>query len=184
MATYDFKKLDEKISAAAERFKNETASLRTGRANPALVEDIKIEAYGTSNPLKNLSSVTVENAKTLIIQPWDKSILEAIEKGIANSSLGLRPAVQKDAIRVTLPDLTQERRQALLKLLKEKLEDAKVSLRQARDETWKDIQERERAKTISEDEKFRLKGQMEERAKKGAERLEETSQKKEKEISE
>ncbi|MDP3785046.1 MAG: ribosome recycling factor [bacterium] len=181
---YDFKKLDEKINAAVNHFKNETASLRTGRANPALVEDIKIEAYGTLTPLKNLSSITTENAKTLIIQPWDKSILEAIEKGISNSSLGLRPAVQKDVIRVILPDLTQERRQTLLKLLKEKLEEARVSLRQARDEVWKDIQERERAKTISEDEKFRLKDQMEDRAKKGIERLEAASQKKEKEILE
>ncbi|MBI4059641.1 ribosome recycling factor [Candidatus Giovannonibacteria bacterium] len=184
MPSYDFKKLDEKITALRERFKNETAGLRTGRANPALVEDIKVEAYGAQNPLKNLASITVENAKTLLIQPWDKSLLEALEKGISASSLGLRPSVQKDVIRVILPDLTQERRETLTKLLKEKLEEARVLLRQARDETWKDIQERERAKTISEDEKFRLKGQMEEQAKKGTEKLEEAAKKKEREILE
>src|SRR3989344_866676 len=126
---YDFKKLEEKINAAAERFKNETASLRTGRANPALVQDLKIEAYGETNSLKNLASISTEDAKTISVQPWDKSLLEAIEKGINNSALGLRASAAKDKVRVVLPAITQERRQALLKLLKEKLEETRVSLR-------------------------------------------------------
>ena len=181
---YDFKKLEEKINAAAERFKNETASLRTGRANPALVQDLKIEAYGETNSLKNLASISTEDAKTISVQPWDKSLLEAIEKGINNSALGLRASAAKDKVRVVLPAITQERREALLKLLKKKLEETRVSLRKARDEVWKDIQEKERSKAISEDEKFRLKEQMEEKIKTGAEKLDEVAKKKEREIME
>ena len=181
---YDFKTLEEKISSATKRFESESASLRTGRASPALVQDLKIEAYGETNSLKNLASISTEDAKTISVQPWDKSLLEAIEKGINNSALGLRASAAKDKVRVVLPAITQERRQALLKLLKEKLEETRVSLRKARDEVWKDIQEKERSKAISEDEKFRLKEQMEEKIKTGAEKLDEVEKKKEREIME
>lgn len=181
---YDFKKLDDKIQGALRHFETEVASLRTGRANPALVENIKIEAYGTENQLKNLSAVRVEDAKTLVIEPWDKSLIEAISKGIETSSLGIMPVVQKDFIRVSLPPLTQERRAALIKVLRDNLEETRVSIRKARDEVWKEIQDKERRKEMSEDEKFRLKDQMEERVKKGTEKLEGISKKKEKDISE
>lgn len=181
---YDFKKLEEKINTAVRWFESEVQSLRTGRANPALAENIKVEAYGAMQPLKNLASIMVEDARTLKIEPWDKSLLEVIEKGIRASNLGLRPAVSQDLVRVVLPELTQERRQALLKLLKEKLEETRISFRKARDEAWKEIQERERSKEISEDGKFRLKDQLEEKIKKAMEKLEGISRKKEKEITE
>lgn len=181
---YNFKTLEEKISSATKHLEAEGAALRTGRASPALLEDLKIEAYGEASPLKNLASISAEDAKTISVQPWDKSLLEAIEKGINNSALGLRASSAKDKVRVILPAITQERRQVLLKLLREKLEETRVTLRKARDEVWKDIQEKERSKTISEDEKFRLKEQMEEKMKTGAEKLEELAKKKEKEILE
>ena len=181
---YSFKKLEDKISATIKYFEGDTASLRTGRANPTLIEDVKIEAYGELNPLKNIASITVEDARTLLVQPWDKALLEVIEKGIKAANLGLQPAVTKDIIRVALPMLTQERRQSLIKVLKEKLEEARVRLRKHRDEVWKEIQNEERAKKISEDEKFRLKDQLEEKIKKGVEKLEEFAKRKEKEILE
>ena len=110
--------------------------------------------------------------------------MEAIEKGIASANLGLKTSPSKDILRAVLPDLTEERRKSLIKLLGEKLEDARVSIRKARDEVWKDIQEKERAKEISEDGKFRLKDQMEEKVKKATSKLEEASAKKEREITE
>ncbi|MBI2610256.1 ribosome recycling factor [Candidatus Giovannonibacteria bacterium] len=181
---YDFKKLEEKVGGGVRHFESEIASLRTGRANPALLEEIKIDAYDTSNPLKNVAAINVEDARTLTVQPWDKSLMEAIEKGIRASNLGLNAVVSKDLIRVTLPQLTEERRGQLMKLLKEKLEEARVNIRKARDEVWKEIQDKERAKEISEDEKFRLKEQMEEKIKKGIEKLDEIFAKKEREIKE
>ena len=179
---YDFKKLEDKIAGGISHFESETSSLRTGRANPALVEDIKIDAYGTPNPLKNIAAISIENAKTIIVQPWDRSLLESIEKGIAASNIGLRPVVAKDILRVILPDLTEERRQSVIKILKEKLEESRVSVRKARDEVWREIQGLERQKKISEDEKFRLKEQMEDRIKKATLKIEGIAKKKEGEI--
>ncbi len=181
---YDFKKLDEKLDGTVKFFEGEVASFRSGRANPALIEDIKVEAYGAVSLLKNLAAIRAENGKTLVVEAWDKSLMETIAKGIATANLGLKTSPSKDILRVVLPDLTEERRKSLVKLLGEKLENARVSVRKARDEVWKDIQERERAKEISEDEKFRLKNQMEERIKKSTSKLEELSTKKEREITE
>jgi ribosome recycling factor len=182
--TYNFKRLEKKIADILAAFTEEISSLRTGRASPSLVENIKIEAYETINPLKNLASITLDDPKTLIVQPWDKSLVDTIQKAIEASSLGIKSAAVKDFIRIVLPPLTEERRITLVKLLKEKLEEARISIRKARDETWKDIQEKERGKEISEDDKFRLKDQMEDKIKKGTEKLEEAYRKKEKEIKE
>lgn len=184
MLVYDFKKLEEKVAALAKHFESEISSLRTGRATPALLENIRIEAYGVLSPLKNVASVIVQDPKTLLVEPWDKSLLEAIGKALEASNLGAKPIAVKDSIRIALPSLTEERRGALRKLLKEKLEETRISLRKARDEVWKEIQDKERKKEISEDDKFRLKEQMEEKIKKGGEKLEELSRKKEREITE
>ncbi len=180
---YDFKRFDEKIAGVISFFENEIATLRTGRATPALLENIKVEAYGTTNSIKNVAAVRTEDAKTLIVEPWDKSIIENVAKGIETSNLGIQPVIQKGFVRVTLPSLTQERRTTLLKILSEKLEDARVNIRKFRDELWKDIQAEEKAKKFSEDEKFRLKNQMEEKVKKIMENLENTAGRKEKEIT-
>lgn len=169
---------------AVKHFEEEIAALRTGRANPALVENIKVNAYGAVNPIKNLASIAVEDARTLLIQPWDKSLLEALAKGIEASGLGLKPTVTKDLLRLHLPELTHERRETLRKLLREKLEETRVLLRKARDEVWREIQERERRKEISEDEKFRLKEEMEKKMREAMEKLDAAAEKKEKEIGE
>ena len=181
---YNFKKFNEKVTSFLRHLESEIVSLRTGRASPALLENIQVRAYGTLNPLKNVASIVVDDPRTLSVEPWDKSLLEAILKAIEVSSLGVRPIPFKNSLRVSLPPLTAERREALLKILKEKLEESRISLRQARDEVWKDIQEKERRGIISEDDKFRFKNEMEELVKKGGEKLEEISRKKEKEIKE
>lgn len=181
---FDFKKFDEKISVLAKHLENEVASLRTGRATPALLENVRVEAYGISNPLKNVASIIVEDPKTLLVEPWDKSLLETISRAIEASNAGVRPVAVKDSLRISLPPLTQERRQALLRVLKEKLEETRISLRKIRDEIWKEIQGEEKNKKISEDQKFRLKEEMEERIRKAGEKLEAIAKKKEKEIIE
>ncbi|OGF51663.1 ribosome recycling factor [Candidatus Giovannonibacteria bacterium RIFCSPLOWO2_02_FULL_43_11b] len=184
MMAYDFKKMEEKLNFLASHFEFEMTSLRTGRATPALLENVRVEVYGSANQLKNVASIVVEDAKTLLVQPWDKGLMETISKAIETSNIGVQPVVAKDSIRISLPSLTEERRKALVKILKEKTEEAKISLRKARDEVWRDIQEKEKAKTISEDEKFRFKEEMEKKIKHGGEKLDEIAAKKEREIME
>ena len=137
---YDFKKLDEKILSSIKYFESEVATLRTGRATPALLESIKVEAYGENNALKNVASIVIEDPKTLLVQPWDKGLIDAICKAIEASNMGSQPVVTKDSIRISLPSLTEERRKSLIKVLNEKAEETKISIRKSRDEVWKEIQ--------------------------------------------
>ncbi|MEK7596433.1 MAG: ribosome recycling factor [Patescibacteria group bacterium] len=179
----NFSKLDIEIKKAIDWFGHEIISLRTGRANPALVEDLEIDSYGFKAPLKHIAAISAEDARTLIIKPWDKNNVPAIESAVRSSGLNLQPLADKDIVRIIIPELTEERRQTLKKLLKEKLEQAKVSVRRARDEAWSEIQKKERAAEISEDDKFRLKDKMQEKIDEAFKKLEETAGKKEKEIT-
>lgn len=138
-------------------FRGEVASLRTGRATPALVEDIEVEQYGTKQPLKHIASLSTPDPRTILIQPWDRTMLEAIGKAIESSSLHVAPVALTDSIRVVLPQLTEERRRDLLKLLNAKAEEARMRSRKRRDEAWKEVQQAEKDKILSEDEKFRAK---------------------------
>lgn len=141
---------------AIEFLKRDISGLRTGRATPALVEDIAIEAYGTRQPLKSVASITVADAKTLNIEPWDKSLMQAVEVGIRNSSLGISPVNDGKLIRLPLPTLTSERRAELIKVLHQKLEGAKIALRKVREEIRDQIEGAEKNKQISEDEKIQV----------------------------
>ena len=152
----DFKVKLEKI---IERLKQEVSSLRTGRATPALVEDLEVDYYGVKTPLKAIASISSPEPRTLEIKPWDKNAIQPIEKAIQGSSLGLNPVTDRDAIRLSIPSLTEERRKELLKLLGKHLEEARIQVRRERDEVLKEIERREKAKGISEDEKFRQKNE-------------------------
>lgn len=178
----DFNALDLKIKHVQEWLNKELASLRTGRASPLILENIKIDYYGKSTPLSHLSSIRVEDARTLVIEPWDKNLMEDIAKGISKSGLGIQPVASKDFIRIVLPPLTQERRRMLSKIVGEKLEEARISLRTTRDEYWSEIKKREREKEISQDDKFQLKEKLEEAIKKGNAELEKIAQSKKQEI--
>ena len=181
---YNFSNFKNELRKVEEFLGKEYNQLNIGRASPMVLDGVSVESYGSFVPLKNVASVSIEDPKTLRIAPWDKSQIKNIEKAIAGANLGLSAATDDLGIRVIFPQLTTETRQTLVKVLKEKLEETRISLRKARDEVWKEIQDKERKKEISEDEKFRLKGQMEERVKKGGEKLEELSRKKEREIME
>lgn len=180
--SYDFSKIKNKIEEIKNHFKNEIVSLRTGRATPALVENIFIDSYGTKTSLKHLASISTEDAKTLRITPWDASILKNIETAINVSNLGIQPIADKQSIRLVLPELSEERRNSLLKLLSEKFQEIKISLRKERDEVWKDIQEKERKGEIPEDDKFRFKDELQKIIDKITEELEEIAKRKELEI--
>lgn len=178
----DFQDLILKLEKTKNWFKNEVSALRTGRANPALVENIRIDSYGTPTLLSHLASIRLLDAKTLVIEPWDKTAIQNIAKAISVSALGIQPIADKNTIRISLPELSQERRQALEKILRQKLEEAKIAVRKDRDEVWHKIQEKERAKEISEDEKFKLKERMQKEIDKTNQELESIAEVKRKEI--
>lgn len=180
--TYDFSNLKKRGEEIKEWFKHEATSLRTGRANPALVENIMVESYGSKTPLKHIASISAEDARTLRITPWDASSIKSIESAISVSNLGAQPIADGQSVRVSLPDLTDERRKILAKTLSAKLEESRISLRQERDKIWKDIQEKEKNGEISEDEKFRHKDEMQKLIDDISVKLEETAKTKEKEI--
>ena len=126
--------------------------IRTGRASPALLDDIKLDYYGTLTPLSQLANISVEDAKTISIIPWEKSIVQDIEKAILESDLGLNPATSGDTIRVILPDLTEETRKEFIKKARSEAESTKISIRNARREGNSQLKEFLKEKEISEDE--------------------------------
>ncbi len=138
----------------------ELAKIRTSRASPALVEDIEVNAFGSKFSLKQLGAISTPSTNQLVIQPWDISYIEPIEKAIAQSGLGMSCAVDKNLIRLNLPMLTEEYRLALGKTLNEKAEQAKQVMRRQREDTWNKIQAAQKAKELSEDDKFRGKDEL------------------------
>lgn len=181
---YILKTFEQELTRTKELFRTEISSLRTGRASPALLEDLEVEYYGTKTPLKHIASISTPDARSFVVQPWDKGALEAIGKAIENSSLRIAPIADGDYIRLTLPQLTEERRKDLLKILGTKAEEARVRARRARDDAWKDVQQSEKDKTISEDEKYRTKDELQKRIDGFNKELEDVQGKKEKEIME
>ena len=141
-------------------YKNDIATVRTSRATPAMVEDIKVDYYGQNLRVRELASITAPEPRTLIIQPWDKGATEAISGAIRKSEIGLNPVVDGQVIRINVPSLTEERRREFIKLLKQKTEEARVKIRRAREEIWDKIQKMERGGEIREDDKFRGKDEL------------------------
>lgn len=167
---------------AAEHFKNETAKIRTGRANPGLVEGLLVDYYGVKTPLKQIASIAIPEARQILIQPWDKGSLVQIEAAIRESDLGLNPNNDGQAIRITLPALTEERRHDLVKALNSRAEESRIAVRNVREEIWKDIQDLERKGDISEDDKFHGKDELQKVVDEYNHRIEEIRTKKEQEI--
>lgn len=129
----------------------ELASVRTGRANPAMVESIVVDAYGTPTPLLQLASITTPEATQLLIQPWDPNIVKSIEKALQASALGIMPTVEGTVIRLHFPPLTEDRRKELVRVVREKIEMAKVSVRSIREDIHKQVKLAERDGALSED---------------------------------
>lgn len=177
------------ISAAEQEFqktivhlKNEFNRLQIGRASPALVEDLKIEAYGSLQPLKGLASISVPDAKTLQIQPWDKSTIGAIEKAILSANLGLNPVNDGRLLRLPMPPLTEERRRELVKVVKQMAENAKISVRNSRGAAHSVFKTMNENKEISEDERRLSEKHLQEKVDNANREIEELAKKKETDI--
>lgn len=138
----------------------EYQGLRTGRATPAILDSIQVSAYGSLMPLKQVATIGVEDARSLRVQAFDPGIIKDIERAIQAADLGVGIGSDAAGVRVTFPELTGERRVELVKLAKGKLEDARTTVRSAREDCWKDIQDQEKEGTLTEDDKFRLKDEM------------------------
>jgi len=167
---------------AVTHFEGELVKLHTGRAHPGLVEGLLVDYYGTQTPVKQMASVTVPEARQILISPWDKGSLASIEAAIRESDLGLNPMNDGVGVRITLPALTEERRKELVKVLNAKAEEAKIAIRSVREEVWKEIQEAEKEGLIGEDDKFRGKDDLQKVVDEYNKQLETLREKKEGEI--
>lgn len=181
--TYDFEPLKEKIETTLEWLIKEYFTIRTGRATPQVLDSIRIDSYGAKVPINQMANISIEDARTLRILPYDASQTKDIEKAIVGSETGLSVSSDDKGVRVSFPQLTSENRAALVKVVKEKLEQARVSLRKERDEVWSDIQKREKTGDFSEDDKFRFKDEMQKCIDEANEKLEALTTKKEEEIT-
>ena len=177
----DIELFKKDIAKCIEHVKEDLSQIRTGRATPELVEEVMINAYETTSPLKNLATISAVDAKTINIQPWDKSILEYISKGISSANLGLSPMTEGDRVLVKLPDLTEERRMEYVKIMKERIEDGRIAVRQVRQKYMKEIDEAQKD-GFSEDEADRLRDEVEKEVKSANEKIEEIKGEKEKDL--
>src|SRR3989338_2892899 len=167
---------------AIDHFLLELSQLRAGRATPALVEGISVDAYGVRSPIVQLASISIPEMRQIVIQPWDKSLLKNIEKAIAESGLGLNPANEGDCLRIMIPALTEERRRDLLKVVSKKTEEARIRIRGLREEIKENILNAEKKKELSEDERFRMIEELDKVIKSYQERIDQEAIKKEEEI--
>ena len=147
--------IEDKMKKTLEAMKKDFASLRAGRATPSLLDKIVVEYYGAMSPINQLANVSVPEPRLLVIQPWDKNVISDIERAIMKSDLGLTPSSDGSLIRISIPQLTQERRNDLVKVLKKKAEDARVSIRNLRREANDELKLFEKEGDISEDDNRR-----------------------------
>lgn len=180
---YDFTTLKNNIKETEEWLIREFSGIRTGRASLALLDSVRPEAYGTRTPLNQLASLSIEDARTVRIIPWDKTVMKAIEKGITEADLGISAVTDDQGLRVMFPELTAERRTMLGKLANEKLEQARVTLRGHRTDALKALEASEKEGGMGEDELKRLKEEVQKLIDAGTVSLEALSKKKQEEIA-
>ena len=157
----DFKKdAITRMTKCVQNFQADLKKLRTGRAHPSLVENLKVDYYGTETPLSQLANISIEDARTISINPWDKGAVQAVEKAIYKSDLGLTPMTAGTVIRVPLPPLTEERRRDITKMLRGDAEAARVSVRNVRRDVLQDVKEAAKEKLISQDDDKRAQDEI------------------------
>ena len=151
---------EEKMKKSVELLRRELANIRTGRATPALVEHIKVEYAGVPTPLNQLAGISVPGVRLLVIQPWERSSIPSIQKAILKSDLGLTPVNDGNVIRLNIPQLTEERRQELAKVVRKRVEEKKIVIRNLRREAMDELKRLEKNKDISQDEHKRTQVQL------------------------
>ena len=175
---------DERMQKSVEALKRELNTIRTGRASPALVETMMVEYYGVPTPMNQLASISVPEARVLMIQPWDRQSIKDVERSILMSDLGLTPNNDGTAIRLNIPVPTEERRRELVRLVGRKVEDGLVSIRNIRRDSVADFRAMERNKELSQDESRRAQGQLQEITDAFSNQMQEMKQEKEAEVME
>ncbi len=172
----------EEFNKGVEFFKKEISSIRTGRANPNILEGVQAESYGVKTPLNGLAAINVVDGQSITITPWDKNIIKEIEKAIIDADLGVGVVNEGDKIRITVPKMTEENRKELVKKLNEKKEEVRITFRKIRDGIKNSIEQAEKDKEIAEDEKFKFIKELDEEVGKWNDELKEIRDKKEAEI--
>jgi ribosome recycling factor len=152
--------IEQKMRKSLEALQKELAGIRTGRASPALIENVRVEYAGAIMPLNQVASISTQGSNLLLIQPWDRTSLTSIEKAILTSDLGLNPASDGRVIRVNIPPLTEERRQELIKVVRRRVEEGRITIRNLRREALDELRTQEKNKELSQDEDKRLQGQL------------------------
>jgi len=175
-------KIRPELDKAISFLERELAKIRTGRATPSLVEDIVCECFGQKFPLKQLAAISIPEPKQILIQPWDKSYIEGIVRALEKTGIGANPIVDKEVIRINLPFLSEEYRKELLRLLSQKQEEARKTIRRWREEAWDKIQEGYREGKIREDDKYQGKDELQDLVNEYNEKIENLGEKKKKEI--
>ncbi len=179
---YNFSVFKTELKKVGDFLAKEYSQLNIGRASPMVLDGVSVESYGSRVPLKNVANINIEDPKTLRIAPWDKSQVKEIEKAIVASNLGLSVATDDLGIRVIFPQLTTETRQSLVKVLKEKLEEQRITVRRERERIWKDVEDKEKSGKLTEDEKFKAKNELQKIIDEINRNLETNFEKKQKEV--
>ncbi len=178
------KESEDRMEKVIERTKKEFSMVRTGRATPSLLEGIKADYYGTPTPINQMAKISVPESRQLVIQPWDKNAIKPIEKAILKSDLGLNPNVDADLIRLVIPQLTEERRKELVRVVRNKAEEQRVAVRNIRRDANEDLKEMENNGDISEDNYHRGLENVQELTNSYIEKIDELLEEKEAEIME
>ena len=179
---FNFNDFKQKALSVEDWLIKEMSIIRTGRALPSILDGVLVEAYGNRMSIKELASIFVEDPKTIRIEPWDKTQTKSIEKAVGGANLGLSINIDDKGLRIIFPELTSERREQVIKLAKNKLEDARINLRLLRDEVMKNIEGKEKEGGMGEDDKFRYKEELQKMIEEDNNKLESIFEKKEKEI--
>ncbi|HPE60415.1 MAG TPA: ribosome recycling factor [Thiolinea sp.] len=175
---------EQRMQKSIEALKGELAKIRTGRAHPSLLDHVTVDYYGTPTPLGQVANISIEDARTLSITPWEKPMVSVIEKAILTSDLGLNPATAGTVIRVPVPPLTEERRRDLVKVVKNEVESAKVAIRNIRRDANSDFKTLEKEKAISEDDERRAEDRVQKLTDKYVGEVDTVFEKKEKDLME
>lgn len=179
----DFKKdATARMTKCVQQFQADLKKLRTGRAHPSLIENLKVDYYGTETPLQQLANIGIEDARTLVVTPWDKAAVQAVEKAVYKSDLGLTPNTAGTVIRIPLPPLTEERRRDITKVVRGDAEGARVAVRNVRRDVLQDVKEALKEKMISQDEEKKAQEEIQKLTDKHVAEIEQVLAAKEKEI--
>ena len=171
-----------RMDRSLDAFRRDLTQLRTGRATPSLIENLAVDYYGTATPLNQIASISAPDARAIMVQPWDKGALREIEKSLLKSEMGFNPSNDGNIITVPIPPLTNERRQEMVKLLKRKAEDGKVSVRNVRRDGLETLRKMERDKDISQDQNRRAQDQLQKVTDAHTKQIDDTASAKEAEI--